>query len=207
MNTHKNIAVTVALAVVLLAIGGSLYKPSGSAGLSRDATTLLPSFSFPTLNVPTLENTPVGTMAWNTWKQYLEAAKDHDLNKIKSLSHQLSPACQDTAREAECFGLMDSVYAFGSAFKAEDFTKIFSDDRQIIMMTKYAETGEEGGQPVQTVLFFTRTPDGTPKVLSLRFCFQDQATAEGGDCVETDPDKRDLDNNGWWDSVEALFNK
>ena len=154
--------------------------------------------------MPLAQSSSVGTLAWDTLEQYLEVAKAHDLPKVKSLSHQLSPTCQDPVREAECFNLMDSVYGFGSTFKESDFTQVFADEKQIVMMTEYAENPEVGQQAVQIVLFFTRDPDGTPKVLSMRFCFKEPGTAPSN-CVETDPKSRDLDNNGWWDSVEALF--
>lgn len=208
MNTHKNIAIAVALVVVLFAFGGNFYKPAdSSSGLARDLSDLLPSFAFPSIHIPTLESSQMGLQAWSVWERYLEAAKNHDIETVQSLSHQTSATCQDPAREAECFTLMDSVYYFGSIFKKEAFTRIFSDDKQIIMMTEFITDPKTGPQSTQVVLFFTRTPDGTPKVLTMRFCFKDQLETFGGNCVETDPQKRDLDNNGWWDSVEALFYK
>jgi len=135
---------------------------------------------------------PVKKEAWRLFENYLEFARTHNLVDLRSLSHQISATCNDPAKEVECFTLMDSVYTFGSYLKASDFTNIESDNRQTIMYT-------DG--PSVSILYFTRDEAGVLKILGLRFCFEDAP----GDCVETDPDKRDLDGNGWWDEVESLF--
>ena len=132
--------------------------------------------------------------AWQVFQNYLEFARTHDLIGIESLSHQISATCFDPSREKECLALMDNVYAIGSSLKASDFTNVQEDKRQIIMFT-------DG--PVVTTLYFTRKENGTLKVLGMRFCFEDETVSDS--CVETNPVKRDQDNNGWWDSVESLF--
>jgi len=137
---------------------------------------------------------PTKREAWTTFEQYLEFAKTHDMAGIRSLSHQISETCRDISREAECFVLMDSVYNIAGGFKLSDFKHIQADERQIIMYT-------DG--PTVVILFFTRDQSGTPKVLGMRLCLEDKTSL--GSCVENDPDKRDLDHNGWWDSVETLF--
>jgi len=132
--------------------------------------------------------------AWMTFQNYLEFARTHNLSGIRSLSHQISAACNDQSREEECFALMDSVYAFASQLELGAFQRIQMDERQIIMFT-------DG--PAVAILYFTRDANGTPKVLGLRFCLEDE-TAQGK-CVEIDSIKHDENNNGWWDSVESLF--
>ena len=161
------------------------------------------SFSAPSLVLPTLslESSPVGAEAWATFQDYLEFAKKHDLEGIKSLSHQISPACSDPARLEECNGLMDSVYTFASMLNQGDFKNVYSDERQIVMTTDYVSAGE-GLDYVQVVLFFTKNTDEI-KVLGMRFCYASDVNSES--CIETNPSKRDLDQNGWWDQVEALF--
>ncbi|MDO8565494.1 MAG: hypothetical protein Q7R67_02655 [bacterium] len=195
------IAVSLAVVVTLWAFWTELF-PNTVFPLS----SLSSSLNVQALDVSAPENSSVRNIAWDTWEKYLEAAKNHDLATVKSLSHQMSATCQDPAQEAECFYLMNSVYSFGSTFKRNDFTRIFADERQIVMMTDYEMSPEVGTQSIQVVLFFTKTPDGTPKVLGMRFCFKGPDNANSN-CIETDPAKRDLDKNGWWDAVEALFYK
>jgi len=132
--------------------------------------------------------------AWTTFQNYLEFARTHNLSGIRSLSHQISATCSDLSREAECFALMDSVYAFTSTFKLNDFKHIQSDERQVIMFT-------DG--PTVVILYFTKDESGSLKVLGMRFCLEDESVPNI--CVETDPAKRDQDGNGWWDDVESLF--
>jgi len=135
---------------------------------------------------------PLKSEAWQIFENYLEFAHAHNIEGIRSLSHQMSTTCQDPSKQTECFALMDSVYSFGIIFQAGDFKHVQVDERQIIMST-------DG--PGVAVLYFTRDQNGTPKVLGMRLCTEDVP----GECVESDPSKRDLDGNGWWDEVESLF--
>jgi hypothetical protein len=137
--------------------------------------------------------TPISE-AWVIFQQYLEFAQLHDLPEVRRLSHQMSATCNDTLKEQECFALMDSVHAIGKTLIASDFKYTQADRRQTILYT-------DG--PVVAIIYFTRNESNLLKVLGLRFCFEDNTTVNS--CVETDPNRRDLDQNGWWDSVESLF--
>lgn len=141
-----------------------------------------------------LKDRGVAIEAWQVFRNYLEFARMHDLAGIRSLSHQISATCDDVSREEECFALMDSVYAIASPLEAAEFRHILADRWQIIMFTD---------PPVVAILYFTRDERGTPKVLGMRFCVEDEDSRSP--CVETDPGKRDTDGNGWWDSIESLF--
>ncbi len=146
------------------------------------------------LNQFNIYHSPEENQTWRVFQDYLAFAKVHNLVGVKSLSHQISLTCSDPSRETECFALMDSVYAFASGYKLSDFKHILSDERQIVMYTD---------EPVVVILYFVKDSNGTLKVLGMRFCFEDERTINT--CVETDPNKRDLDGNGWWDKVESLF--
>ncbi len=102
---------------------------------------------------------------------------------------------------------MDNVHYFGQIFKEDDFNHVFYDNRQIVMFTDFISPRDAklGTEPVRMVLFFTRTEEGTPKVLGMKFCSPEGDTSLN--CFEADPNKRDSDQNGWWDQVEALFIK
>ena len=139
---------------------------------------------------------PLNLKAWQVFENYLKFAKTHDLAGLRNLSYQISPTCNDHTKEQECNALMDSVYFFASNFKISDFTHFMSDERQIVMYT-------DG--PTVAILFFTRDEAGTPKVLGMRFCFEDETVV--GTCVDINLFKRDLNGNGWWDNVESLFYK
>jgi len=144
--------------------------------------------------IPLAVSDPLKAEAWTIFQNYLNFAKNHDLAGIRSLSHQISATCNDPLKEKECFTLMDSVYSFASAYKLNDFKHIQADGRQIIMST-------DG--PTVVILYFTKDESVSLKVLGMRFCFEDETALNS--CVETDPAKRDVDGNGWWDSVESLL--
>ncbi len=207
---NKNIAVAAALVVVVGVFLSSSLKTVDKDNQSPDSTRTFSFFplslSFPSfIKMPTLENEPVALEAWATFEKYRAFAKAHDLKGVKSLSHQLSPTCSNPAQRDECDALMESVYLFTADWQQSDFKNVVYDGRQIVMSTDYVDTGS-GGEPIKTVLFFTRTTSGEPRVLGVQFCFgkEDGSTEK---CVETDPETRDLDENGWWDNVESLFYK
>ena len=159
---------------------------------SYDQLLPLPSFSLPSLRILPTNDVTVLAEAWEVFENYLEFARTHNLTGIRSLSHQISSTCLDSSKEAECFALMDNVYSIGSLFVESDFKYVYYDNRQIVMFT-------DG--PTVAILYLTIDGMGALKVLSMTFCYD---TAEEK-CAEADSIKRDLDGNGWWDSVEDLF--
>ena len=191
----KYIAVIAGLTVVIWAFGANLDISATKGPLSPSLSLLLPSFSIPSLKVPNLGNAPAGAAAWNVWEEYLEAARDHDLARVKALSHKISPTCADPALEAECFTLMDSVYFFASGLTAAEFRHVEADARQIIMYTDGPEV---------KLFYFTRDQNGSPLVLGLRFC-DDTNAPEGGTCADLNVDTGDDDTDGWWNSIESFF--
>lgn len=203
---NKYIAVGAALAVLSAAL---FLNPSAKAPSDGSEEGLaLPSFEFamPALKLPGASSAAVGAEAFDTFKRYIAFAGQRNIEGVKSLSHQVSGACSDPDRLPECEGLMDSVYYFGQVFKEDDFKHVFYDDRQIVMLTDFIKLDHPdfGDSPVKLALFFTRLEDGSPRVLGIKFC------APGGEessCFQTDPSKRDSDQNGWWDQVEALFKR
>ena len=99
-----------------------------------------------------------------TFSAYLEAAKNHDLEKLKNYSFSLSPACLDETRKAECDNLMDSVYGFGSELERSDFKHSKFNDKGGIIYTDYAEEGE-----MRFVLVFMRE-NSELKISDIRYC-------------------------------------
>ena len=207
---NKYIAVAVALVVVGLAFWGNLGLSSKevptqskilefpSLGFSLDA--------FNILKVPGYSD-PVGDEAFSVFSQYLVFAENHDREGIRTTNHQISEACADESRREECYQNMDNFYRFTSHLKREDFTEVYADDRQVVLAT---DTMDMRDTPLRVsegraVLYFTRDSEGNPKMLGVKFCKPGEVFT--ADCFETDPQKRDLDGNGWWDQIEVLFNK
>lgn len=182
----KYIAVVAAVVVVL----GAFSKELGIS---------LPSV----LSFINIQNTPIETETWQTFEEYINAAKTHDIETLAKLSYQLSPACKaamvDETKLPACYELMDSVAYFAGNFKQSDFKNIAYDDRQVVLSTDFM--GDGGA--TKTVVFFVRE-SGLLKMLGISFCFGGGTTDE---CVNTDPKTRDVDHDGWWDDVESLFKK
>jgi len=160
----------------------------------RPFSVTLPTLTPPALDIVLTNKPSLKSKVWTTFQNYLKFAQAHDLAGLRTLSYQISATCNDPAKEKECFDLMDSVYLIGSPFKLSEFTNFMSDGKQIMLYT-------DG--PDKVILFFTRDSTGDPQVLGMRFCRELENSNES--CVMTDPAKRDLDGNGWWDSIESLF--
>lgn len=143
----------------------------------------------------TSDPTTVSAAAWETFDAYIEAAKTHNLENLTALSHKLSPACLDSAREKECFALMDSVYSIASSLDKAGFVHMEFDAKQIVTWT-------DG--PGVAILYFTRERGNPPKVLGLQFCLE---LAGGDPCVKGELLKTDTNQDGWWDKTEELINE
>src|SRR3989344_5672573 len=201
---QKNIATALA---VLITVGALIYGSDGKIlsvqpsrpGFPQEAFLNLPSLA---LRLPFISNADIISEAWETFEKYKEAIRAHDLDKVKSLSHQISPTCDDPAKRDECNALMDNVSLLTENWMREDFTQTAYDGRQVVLSTDYIEVSPDL-DPIKTVLFFTREPYGEPKVLGIKFCFGIEGLDD--ECVDTNPATRDSDNNGWWDDVEARF--
>lgn len=222
MNIKKYIAIAVALVVVLIAlvpqarhwvsenIAHINVKPLNTATTTGPGS--LSGFSVPVLTFGNIGATPVAIEAWGVFQNYLVAAKSHDIAYLKSLSYQISPACEaaltDKTKTADCEELMDSVVFFTQRFKQSDFVRVAYDDKQIVLATEYIKISD-AEELVKTVIYFVHLPaqagDGSPKVLGIRFCVGEEG--ESDECVETSAEKRDSDQDGWWDDVESLFKK
>ena len=141
--------------------------------------------------------------AWQTFAQYRSYAEASDIEGVKTLSHQVSATCQNEATLEECKELMNSVFLFTSDWDKEEFPQVFFDDKQIVLSTGAAVVGENG-EKAMTSIIYTRTSDGTPKVLGIKFCVGEEASSPEK-CVNTNPSTRDTNKNGWWDDIEARF--
>mgnify|MGYP001567436285 FL=1 len=157
------------------------------------------------LNINATPADPVGALAWQTFEQYRTYATEGNLDGVKSISHQISETCKNPATLEKCNRLMASVAQFTRDLRGSDFTEVYYDDRQIVLLSEPIETAG-GDALVQVILFFTRTPAGEPRVLGMQFCFKNKGE-ENQNCFNSNPAARDLDQNGWWDAVESLFYK
>lgn len=200
----------IVILVIIIAIDTGLYiagsnllslatpkEESNQTSTDPNTTSTIPSFTppiLPSLGIPPISDATLAREAWSIFEQYLTYAKAHDLAGVKRLSHQLSLTCADPTKSAECFTLMDSVYNIGSTFEAGLFKNVASDSRQIIIFTDGPEVA---------FIYFTRDGKKNLKLLGIRLCMDVESSLET--CVEGNVDKKDDDNDGWWNSVESLF--
>jgi hypothetical protein len=75
--------------------------------------------------------------AWEAFQNYLDYAEAHDLEKLATVSHQVSEVCKNPETQAECFARMDMAVAYGREFEKEQFTTIWRDKKQIILLTDW----------------------------------------------------------------------
>jgi len=202
--------------IVLIALGYILFLNVDNFNIKGNYSTSTPSESIPLpdfsngLNIPklSLKDSIVGAEAWQAFDDYRKAAHDHNLEEIKKLSYQLSDTCKNKQTESDCFAIMDGLYEATKDFKIADFTNTIFDDKQIISYTDYQKEAPEEGSSEdrfgRTLIYFIKSPTGSPLILSIKFCSTNDLEMPDH-CVEPDPSKRDLDNDGWWDSLQNIF--
>jgi len=119
----------------------------------------------------TADATSVSLEAWQVVEEYLEYARTHNLEGIKSLSYKLSETCADESKQEECYGLMDSVYNIISLFKSTDFKHVLWNDRKITLFTDYKDG-------TRVALYFVRDNDNILKINGMKFCFGNESTPD-----------------------------
>lgn len=201
----NSIAIAAGLVVVAFFFGRDLFPAFAKDPApvkERDNSSLI-TLS-PEFNFPVLTKDPVADGAWKTFVQYREYARLGNLEGIKSLSHQTSEECLDPERSAECADLMQTAFFFTEFIQEDMLNNYAYDEKQIVLSTDVIRLPEIE-DPLMFVLFFTRTEEGQARVLGLKFCFGKEDSKEE-ECVNTNPETRDKDQNGWWNDVEARFN-
>ncbi len=105
---------------------------------------------------------------WNIFSRYLKAAQDHDRDALKTFAFALSPACVGSPVSKDCIQRMDAVYEAGKNLSQKEFTSLWADERQAILMTTPKET--EDSQSIgfsRAVIFFAKNKDGKFGLLAL----------------------------------------
>lgn len=161
--TKRHIPIAVIVIVVLIA-GGFWYEhTSGSTGPFADYTEPAGPVASSTSGIA---SDPVATAAWQTFEQYLSAAKTHNLSLLKRYTYKLSTICANRSSQTQCFAIMDRVAQIGLTFKESDFKNVIYDNRQIILSTDWRleESNIQIGYG-RSVIYFTRDTSGAPHVL------------------------------------------
>ena len=77
--------------------------------------------------------------------------------------YKIAPVCEDPKLRIDCEGRMGSAYSYGSTLKKEDFTNVWSDEKQIILSTDFwLESSEDMDQygRFRSIIFFVKSETG-----------------------------------------------
>ncbi|MEX0919294.1 MAG: hypothetical protein WDZ64_00910 [Parcubacteria group bacterium] len=202
--------VLLSLAVVLviyLAGSGVSSETPKTPSVENEYSLSLPNLNFNMLSFDNISEPIIHDHLWNTFENYLLSARTHDLETVRSYSYQLSETCLNPDTLEQCYELMDEVYAFGSALDKSDFTNLIYDERQAVLYSDYAPEIDRESETEwfdRTLIYFAKDETDEFKLLALRVCSTSNPDTPDN-CINTNIDTRDIDNNGWWDSLEALF--
>lgn len=173
-----------------------------------------------------LPGTPQKTVkAWDVFKSYLDALERKDVNKIDSLAYKtlklsdyLKQCKKGGSSQEQCWNFISSFSAPVKKLNETDFVKIAEDEKQIIMCTDPMRENPSG---YFTCLYFVKPSDGSIKLLQISFSptfgkdsdgdmlADERETCTGANqydpkCVKTNPNLKDSDSDGWWDSIEEI---
>lgn len=146
---------------------------------------------------------------WNVFQEYVAALKNRDLTKINSLSYTPLPQNDYTNQ------IIDMAYSITSNLKKSDFVNLKKDSKQSIL-----STNEKDG--TINLIYFVK--DSSNNLIILGIQNRDFGVDSDGDglrdsdencigldgnpkpsssgCIITDPNKKDTDDDGWWDGIE-----
>lgn len=164
---------------------------------------------------------------WDVFQGFLETLKTRDLDKINTLVYKpLEP------EEWEAFGMTKDEYlelteSFYKGVIGElqepDFVNVEEDERQIVMFTDLISIGEKDysksclyfvKNPEREILFLVASRESWANISPTELKDTDRDGLIDRDenclgakqydpaCVKTDPNLKDTDGDGWWDSIE-----
>ncbi len=106
-------------------------------------------------------------IAWDHFQKYLSYNQSLKLDQVKSAVYKISPVCDIQFANPECIDRMNAAYSYGKELKKEDFAKVWSDKKQIVLATEFKlETEGEAIRRGRSILFFIYTEGGELKLLS-----------------------------------------
>ncbi|MEK7669045.1 MAG: hypothetical protein AAB350_00420 [Patescibacteria group bacterium] len=125
-----------------------------------------------------LSNDPKN-VAWDFFQKYLAFNKNHNLEGVKSVVYKVALICEDPKTYIDCEARMGSAYSYGSALKKEDFTNVWSDEKQTILATdfKIQEDDSVIGRN-RAIIFFIKDEADNLKMLSFS-PFKGAVTSKG----------------------------
>jgi len=170
--------------------------------------------------------------SWNILQEYFSAVKNRDLETINNIIYnRFDPKGCTGLDEETCtsliWSMIDTQVKEAQIFRQGEFANVLEDNDQIIMTTDlYPKEKGKGYQ--KTFTYFIKSPENDIFILACgtrSWSFgQDeiiQATEDiDGDnltnqdeeclgmkandekCIKTDPNQKDTDADGWWDSIE-----
>ena len=164
------------IVAVIVVVGGLVFLvyPNQSKAPTELPTTATP---MPTATTPTTAPTTIPkpnpatklTDEFQTiWGNYIVAVKAHDTEAVKNLSYQLSYACANVSQyQKECFENMDNLIKAVSSLNTKDFTIVWKDAKQAILLTEPKPSTFDGNKGFYQPRIFFAARDGAYKVLSV----------------------------------------
>lgn len=128
----------------------------------KGSVPFLPSQTLPLSNDPK-------DVAWSVFEKYLEYNKTRDLDGIRSTVYKLAPICEDPKTRIECESRMASAYSYGKGLEKENFTNVWSDERQMILASDFWIEDSDDMDIIgrfRSIIFFVKDSSGSWKVLS-----------------------------------------
>lgn len=180
MTKNTIIGIIVVAVIIIggwLALGGLAVAPTPNDGepiiIDGNATSTLPDGSSTTTATSTNPGVTSTTTVkkinpkdpWQVLGAYVGYLKAHNIEGVKSLSHQQSTTCADPKKQKECFALMDDVYALAKDISAEDYPVKMEDKKQLVLLTPTVADNSSGRGYRQGIIVFTKTSAGDLRVL------------------------------------------
>lgn len=162
----------------------------------------------PDLTMP-LSNSPKD-IAWSLFQKYLSYNQDGNLQGVKNAVYKISPVCADEKPSGECLNRMSAAFSYGKEFKKDDFSQVWSDEKQIILSTDFNITETESDMSrTRAMIFFVKDGNGDWKMLSFS-PFKGATVKKGAASSEELNDRlgvytEDNDNDGAADYAEQCI--
>lgn len=167
-------------------------------------------------NIPATQTGNIPNRAWATFEKYIEYARTHNIEGVRSLSHKFNGTCskakESEEMEKKCFAILDSVYETGISMNKSDYSNVAFDSKQIILSTNPKKTDSADKVEItKNLIYFTISTNNEIKLLALElgrsFTVKKAGLTNAELNLAVEERIKDSDNDGIENAVESCLIK
>lgn len=197
--------VFIIIAVIILSGGAYIFLSFFQKGRLDTNSKLPTANSLNATNVLSSEDQASAIKGWQTFDNFRQALKNHDIATYNQLVAVPESFCK--TESVDCTQFMDSSYDYLGKYQQSDFVNAVEDNKQLALWNNPVLS--LGNQYTAIYLYFTKNSTGDLDFLSMDNKTFYSASEQEAKLQAQDMEAvitKDEDNNGYWDLLDKIWN-